>query len=62
VDTFVKKKTQSLLSISRAIPKMAAETLLKEYRRDIKEISQAGTGNLIPQCRKATSTRPANAW
>ncbi|MFY9662603.1 MAG: homoserine O-succinyltransferase [Terriglobales bacterium] len=36
VDTFVKKKTQSLLVHFQGHPEYGAETLLKEYRRDIK--------------------------
>jgi homoserine O-succinyltransferase/O-acetyltransferase len=61
VDTFVKKKKQSLFVHFQGHPEYGAETLLKEYREISRDFS-GKNGRLIPQCRRVTSTRPANAW
>ena len=46
VDSFVKKKKRSLFLHFQGHPEYGAQTLLKEYRRDIKTISQSGERNV----------------
>ena len=54
MDSFVKKKKRSLFVHFQGHPEYGAQTLLKEYRRDIKRFLRAER-ETIPQCRRAIS-------
>ena len=51
VDLFVKKKKRSLFVHFQGHPEYGAQTLLKEYRRDIKRFLRAREKH-IPRCRR----------
>ena len=46
VDSFVKKKKQSLFVHFQGHPEYGAQTLLKEYRRDIRRFLKGRTRNV----------------
>jgi len=57
VDLFVKQKKKSLFVHFQGHLEHQAETLLKEYRRDIKRFLRGGTGNVSFDATGDTSTK-----